>query len=102
MLLGHCSGGRAMARGRRADSPGENKPSDAAIKARLRSLIDGGVLPPTLPSQMWAATCASAHTCIACGGMIEVGKPEYEWTNDAVLVLFFHQRCMELYRDFQG
>ena len=51
---------------------------------------------------MWAATCASAHTCIACGGMIEVGKPEYEWTNDAVLVLFFHQRCMELYRDFQG
>jgi ribosomal protein L24E len=91
-----------MARGRRADSPGENKPSDATIKARLRSLIDGGVLPPTVPNGMRSSVCRTAHTCIACGVMIELGEPEYEWTNDAVVVLFFHRWCMKLYRDFQG
>ena len=90
-----------MARGRGADSPGEKEPSDIAIRARLRTLIDGGIIPPTVPRRMWVGKCHTAHTCIACGVMIELGESEFEWTNDVGVVFFLHGRCTELYREFR-
>ena len=29
---------------------------------------------------------------------IETGAQEFEWTNAANLILFFHRRCAEIYR----
>jgi hypothetical protein len=70
----------------------------ASIRARLRTLIEGGVLPALAPSPMWAGVCRESRTCIACGRAIKVDEVEMEWTGPAEVTVVFHGRCVYLYR----
>ena len=74
-----------------ADSPD-------SIRTRLLDLIDGGVLPAVAPRRMFVGRCLETHLCTACGLDIEKGAQEFEWTNPADLILFFHWRCADIYR----
>jgi hypothetical protein len=72
--------------------------SEAAIRAQLRGLIERGVLPAVMPRRRFVGQCLETHPCMACGMDIEMGAREYEWTNPANLIVFFHLRCGEIYR----
>jgi len=65
---------------------------------RLRTLIECGVLPATMPRRMFAGQCLEDHSCIACDLTIHLGEQELEWTNPADLILYFHRGCLEIYR----
>jgi hypothetical protein len=39
---------------------------------------------------------------MACGVEIHTGEPEFEWTNPGNHVLYFHRRCVEIYRALNG
>jgi hypothetical protein len=71
---------------------------DERIQEHLRSLIARGMLPATMPRRLFVGKCLVAHLCTACEQMIEVGDPEFEWTNPADLILYFHRQCVEIYR----
>jgi len=77
-------------------------PDETAVRSRLRSFIDTGVLPAEAPSQMWAGTCFQQHRCIVCGTTIDLGEPELEWENPVGLPLFFHRRCVDVWRRENG
>ena len=77
-----------------ADSP-------ASIRTRLFGLIDGGVLPAVMPRRMFVGQCLETHLCVACGMDIKAGAQEFEWTNPADLILFFHRQCAEIYRSLR-
>jgi hypothetical protein len=79
--------------------------SPASIRTRLLDLIDRGVLPVVMPRRLFVGQCLETHPCTACGMDIETGAREYEWTNPANLMVFFHLRCAEIYltlNDGQG
>jgi hypothetical protein len=64
---------------------------------RLLGLIDRGVLPAVMPRRMFIGQCLETHPCTACGMDIETGAQEFEWTNPANLMVYFHRRCAEVY-----
>jgi hypothetical protein len=68
------------------------------IQARLRVLIAVGSLPPTMPRRMFVGRCLETHSCVACGVDIHTHEHEFEWTNPAGLVAYFHRHCAEIYR----
>jgi len=78
-----------------------DKSSDLEIQAYLRTLIEGGVLPPSAPARMRAGWYSESYGCTACGVMISVGDIQYEWTNPTATVLHFHAHCVDLYRRFR-
>jgi hypothetical protein len=82
-----------------AGASGDPPPDESAVRSRLRSFIDTGVLPAEAPEQMWSGTCFQAHRCIVCGSNVEIGEPEFEWENPAGLPLFFHRRCVGLWKE---
>lgn len=72
--------------------------SIASIRARLHGLIDAGVLPTVMPRRVFIGPCRETHLCTTCGADIQKGAQEFEWTNPANLILFFHRRCADIYR----
>jgi hypothetical protein len=64
--------------------------------------MDTGVLPAEAPERMWAGTCFQSHRCIACGSNVDLGEPEFEWENPVGLPLFFHRRCVALWKGENG
>jgi hypothetical protein len=72
--------------------------SPASIRTRLLDLIDDGAMPAVMPRRMFIGPCRETHPCTACGMDIEKGAQEFEWTNAANLILFFHQGCAAIYR----
>ena len=76
-------------------------PEDAAIRSRLRTLIDGGVLPAEV-SRGWLGPCLSQHPCIACQDDILLQETEFEWESAAGRPVFFHRRCLDLWRREDG
>lgn len=72
--------------------------SPASIRTRLLALVADGVIPAVIPRRLFIGQCLETHPCTACGVDIETGAQEYEWTNPANVILFFHRRCGEIYR----
>jgi hypothetical protein len=71
---------------------------EAGIRARLRSLIDEGVLPRAEPRQAWSWTSPGSRRCTACGLSVVKGELEYELTTAAAPgILRFHLQCFRLY-----
>lgn len=71
---------------------------DVHIEQRLRTLIQAGSLPFPIPRRLFAGKCLEEHTCTACDLMIRLEDPEFEWTNPGDLILYFHRRCVDIYR----
>jgi len=91
---------RATVTRRRPAIQGGGEPvafNPGSIKARLQNLIRAGNLPPIMPRRMFVGVCLESHPCAACGFDIREGEREFEWTNET-LVVFFHPRCLEIYR----
>ena len=77
---------------------GDPLPEEMLIQARLRRLIQGGVLPADVPSLMWFGPCLEAnHQCAACDGLIHHHDTEFEWEHPDG-PRFFHRRCVEVWR----
>jgi hypothetical protein len=75
---------------------GGDPPLDwAAVRARVRMLIDASLLPKIFAGQAWAGPCESRHECAVCRIVIEVGEVEYELPLGGVQV-FVHRRCFVL------
>lgn len=84
-------------RGRPPISGGAPDPvSERAIRTRLRTLIDTGVLTPARLGCLWEWTCRQRHPCSGCGLAITPGDLEVEISTHGV-VLFLHHRCLELW-----
>jgi hypothetical protein len=71
---------------------GDPLPDEAAVRERLRALIDSGALPRARPSRIWAGFCLEPRPCTACGIDLAVGEPEYEISGGVL-----HQRCLNLW-----
>ena len=72
------------------------------VRSRLRSLIEAGTLPAIMPRRMFAGACLENHECVGCGTEIHTGEQEFAWTNPGNQVLYFHRRCVEIYRTLNG
>jgi hypothetical protein len=75
-------------------------PEDAAVRSRLRSLIDAGLLPSAVP-RGWIGPCLKQHQCIACEDDIHLQETEFE-LESAKGAVFFHRRCLDLWRREDG
>lgn len=76
-------------------------PEDAAVRSRLRSLIDSGVLPAEVPSG-WVGPCLEQHQCLACQDEIPLQEIEFEWESAEGQAVFFHRRCFDVWRRGDG
>jgi len=76
--------------------------TDSVVRARLCRLIDGGAIPRIVPRRMFVGPCVEDHECTACGVDIHKGEQEFEWTNPGGLMLYFHRRCVDIYRILNG
>ena len=68
------------------------------IRARLRTLIDAGAIPAAVPRRIFMGPCVEAHECTACGVDVHRGEQELEWIDPRNQVLYFHRRCVDIYR----
>jgi hypothetical protein len=81
----------------------DERPPDDVIRARLRALIEGGVLPRAGSQRLWAGPSRDGHACIACELSIAHGQIEFELTTLAGGLVFLHRHCVELWtRDGGG
>jgi hypothetical protein len=81
----------------------DERPPDVVIRARLRALIEGDVLPRAGPQRLWAGPSRDGHSCIACELSIAHGETEFELTTVAGVVVFLHRHCVELWaQDARG
>jgi hypothetical protein len=78
-----------------ADLPTDD--AEAPICARLRRLIDEGVLPRAELKQVWARVSPGAGSCTGCGDAFTAGEPEYEFRSARAVILLLHRHCFVLY-----
>jgi len=71
------------------------------IRARLRALIDAGAIPAVVPPRIFMGPCVEAHECTACGVDVHRGEQEHEWIDPRNQVLYFHRRCVDIYRTLE-
>jgi hypothetical protein len=68
---------------------------EAAIRARIRTMVETGVLPCDEPQLTWAGKSGGTH-CAACGQ--QISPPEFEFEVDvAGTTLRLHQLCHQLW-----
>ena len=72
----------------------ESRLQESEVRARLRTLMQGGLLQRVAAKRI--AARPGAHSCVACTAPITKGETEYEVQGMAVL-LYFHCRCLELW-----
>jgi hypothetical protein len=89
-------------RGRLLRGGVDERPPDDVIRARLRELIEGGVLPRAKSQRLWAGPSRDGHSCIACELSIARGDTEFELTTVAGVVVFLHRHCVELWTQDAG
>jgi hypothetical protein len=89
-------------RGRLLRGGVDERPPDDVIRARLRSLIDNGVLPRAESRRLWAGPSRDGHSCIGCGLSIARGETEFELTTVAGVPVFLHRHCVELWTQDGG
>jgi hypothetical protein len=58
--------------------PTEAQLSDAALKTRVRELVDNGTLPVVISNRIVASYGLEDHTCVCCGLKIEPQQVEYQ------------------------
>jgi hypothetical protein len=73
--------------------------SEAAIRAQLRGLLEGGILPRGAPKAVDAGPSQGQRRCTACGVLFRPGDIEYRIFTDQMASLVFHRRCIELWTE---
>jgi hypothetical protein len=90
-------------RGRLLRGGVDERPPDDVIRARLRALVEDGVLPRGESRRLWAGPSRDGHSCLACELSIACGETEFELTTVAGVVVFLHRHCVELWtQDARG
>jgi hypothetical protein len=75
-----------------------SRPDGAAVRERVRQLIDRGVLPGFSSGRLAAGPCLVAHDCTVCGGAIRVGEKEVEIVSrTGAAVIYLHRACFEMW-----
>jgi hypothetical protein len=80
----------------------DERPPDDVIRARLRALTDGGVLPPPRSQRLWAGPSLDGHSCVGCEQSIARGDIEFELTTLTGALVFLHRHCAELWAQDPG
>jgi hypothetical protein len=75
------------------DLPGD----ETKVRARLRALMNTGVLPRVQPNRVWIGPCQVTHPCAACDESIGPGETELEASPPAAGPIFLHRRCWNLW-----
>jgi len=73
--------------------------SESAIRAQLRRLVDGGILPRDASKAVEAGRSQGRRRCTACGVHFQPGDIEYETITDQMVSLVLHRRCIELWTE---
>jgi hypothetical protein len=73
--------------------------SESAIRAQIRRLIEGGILPRGEPKAVDAGRSQGRRRCTGCSVHFQPGDIEYEITTDRMVSLVLHRRCIELWRE---
>jgi hypothetical protein len=71
--------------------------SEAAIRAQLRGLLEGGILPRGAPKTVVAGQSEGRRRCTGCSVHFQRGDVEYEIITDQIVSLVLHRRCIELW-----
>ena len=64
---------------------------------RLRSLIADGTLPRKRPAKVFGGPTRGGRVCVVCAANLLAPEIEFEITNEADLVVYFHRRCFDLW-----
>jgi hypothetical protein len=73
------------------------EPDEAAMRGRVRRLIEVGVLPLFAFGRLVAGSCRVAHDCIVCGGGIKIGEDEVEIASPTgAVIVYLHRRCLDM------
>ena len=74
--------------------PTESQLQDAALRSRIRQLVESGRLPCLMPKHIAAGYGSSRHVCMGFDDPITITQVEYEIKNDADgRQLAFHFGC---------
>jgi hypothetical protein len=68
---------------------------EAAIRTRIRTMVETGVLPCDEPEKTWAGKSAGKH-CVACGELISLTEVEFE-VDIAGTTLRLHWLCHQFW-----
>ena len=68
------------------------------VLEHLRSLIEDGTLAARPPKKTFAGPNNDGHSCLACGVKLTPGEIEFEVASQSGAPVFFHRRCIELWR----
>jgi hypothetical protein len=71
--------------------------SPDALRSSVRTRLAVGSLPRLTNGQVFAGDGNGGRRCVACGGMIRLGEPEYNLAQDAKL--YMHVQCFSVWRD---
>lgn len=79
--------------------PTESQLQDAALRLRIRQLVESGRLPCLVPKQIAAGYGSTSHVCMACDDPITHTQVEYEIQNDTDgRRLTFHFGCFVVWQ----
>jgi hypothetical protein len=79
--------------------PTEAQLCDAALRQRIRQLLDDGTLPATLSTHIHAGYGSGANRCAGCAQTIERSQIEYDVPlPDTSEPLHFHMGCHVLWQ----
>jgi hypothetical protein len=73
--------------------------SESAIRAQLRRLIEGDILPRGAPKAVDVGRSQGRRRCTGCSVHFQLGDIEYEIFTDQMVGLVLHRRCIELWTE---
>jgi hypothetical protein len=73
--------------------------SESAIRAQLRRLVEGGILPRGAPKAVGSGRSQGRGRCTGCGVHFQRGDIEYAIITDQLVSLALHSRCIELWTE---
>ena len=66
----------------------------AAIRARVRELVESGVLPEALPTRVWVGT-SEGRECLVCRERIQSGQVECEVELASTVIAYMDWLCFQ-------
>jgi hypothetical protein len=76
----------------------DSQPDAAAVRRRVRELLDTGFLSRFSAGRLVAGPCRRIRDCAVCGGGIMVGEPEVEIASrTGSVVIYLHRACLDFW-----